>query len=219
MVKVLILACWVLRADAGLVSTTVGQVKDHVVTSREVILHSYIAGALQSGATKSASNAAAGHKHVSAAVPDLDSKAFGDEASATLMDFAISMEAKNFQAVPVERKEMALAWDRLYRGFKNSEELKRYQYSEREFRELLAITLQARKFISFKAESSTMPITDVEARNYFEQNRSRFGNLPFENFRDTIKGFLAKGQVEGRLREWFEGLQGKYRVRNFISDI
>ncbi len=200
-----------LSAHAGLASTSVGQVKDHVLTSREVQLHSYLVNALAEAKSSS--------RRQTAPPVDVDSKAFGDQATATLMDKAIAMEAKNFQAVPLERKELAVAFERFYRSFKANEEMRRNQYSEREFREMLQTVLQARKFISFKAESSTVPITDVEARNYFEQNRGRFGQLPYENFQETIKGFLAKSHVESRLRDWFEGLQNKYQVRNFLSDI
>ena len=79
--------------------------------------------------------------------------------------------------------------------------------------------LQAKKFIQFRAESSVLPVTDSEAQRYFEENRLKFGDLPFENFKENIKSFLSKNQVEKRLKDWFDVLLSKYQVKNLISEM
>ena len=79
--------------------------------------------------------------------------------------------------------------------------------------------LRAKKFIRFKADSSVVPVTNTEAREYFDNNRLKFGDLPFENFKENIKAYLSRQQVEQRLRDWFEVLQNKYKVKNALSEI
>ena len=86
-----------------------------------------------------------------------------------------------------------------------------------ELRAQIKRKLQAKKFINFKADSSVVPVTDEEAERYFKENRSKFGAMPFENFKENIKTFLARQQVDRRLRDWFEVLRNKYKVRNLAS--
>ena len=73
------------------------------------------------------------------------------------------------------------------------------------------------KFIQFKTDSSLVPVTDEEAKAYFEKNKGRFGNLPFERFKVNIKRFLIRRQVDSRLKDWFDVLQRKYKIKVFKS--
>ncbi|MNY60610.1 hypothetical protein D3C86_1971860 [compost metagenome] len=59
-------------------------------------------------------------------------------------------------------------------------------------------------------------ITDQEAQAYYDKNRIKFGSMPFSNFKENIKTFLAQQQLEERLRSWFEVIKRKYKVRNLL---
>ena len=54
-------------------------------------------------------------------------------------------------------------------------------------------------------------VTDAEAQQYFEDNRLKFGDLPGENFKENIKVFLTREQVNQRLGAWFEVLRSNTR--------
>ncbi|NJL24445.1 MAG: hypothetical protein HC902_04280 [Calothrix sp. SM1_5_4] len=59
----------------------------------------------------------------------------------------------------------------------------------------------------------------MEAQKYFDENRLKFGNLPFEKLKENIKAYLSKNHVDRRLKDWFDVLLSKYQVKNLIAEI
>jgi hypothetical protein len=51
-------------------------------------------------------------------------------------------------------------------------------------------------------------------KDYFEKNRQRFGSASLDSFKVTIKKFLTKKTADDRLREWFDVLKKKYKVKS-----
>lgn len=197
-----------LPAPARLLTTAVGRVKDHVVTSREVQMNQAVEQALHQD------------QKAKIKVPqDPDSPSFAKQVTAVLLEWVVHLEAKNMVVAEVAAAEMASSESQVKSRLLKNEEWKSLKVTERELEGVLRRKLQAKKFIRFRADSSVVPISDMEAQRYFEQNRLKFGALPFDNFRAQIRSFLAKQQVEKRLRDWFEVLQAKYQVRNFLAEI
>lgn len=195
--------------QASLISTSVGRVKDHVVTSREVSMHFFIKHAL------TLPSEGLQQKRV----PPLESTAFSEHVTQLLLEQVVFLESQNFPVAKVSDTEMAAAKVKVNARLKNVAAWTKLQATNAEIDTLLRHLLQSENFIQFKVSSSSVPVTDAEAKDYYEANSLRFGNLPFENFKDNIKSYLTKTQSEKRLKEWYEVLQTKYKVRNFLAEI
>ena len=191
-----------------LLTMAVGRLKQHVVTSREVNMNYFVESILY------------GKKGAKAPKEfyNVRSNDFSREVTAVLLEWVVFLESKGFESVSVSSEEVKLAQKRFLSSTQSSSLWKTLQASSNELNELLSRKLRAKKFIRFKVDSSRVPITDDEANAYFEQNRVKFGNLPFKNFRENIKVYLERQQVDRRLKDWFDVLQNKYKVRNFLSE-
>lgn len=189
-----------------MVLKTVGQVADQVITSRTVQINAGLEQALYQRKGK-------------VQIPAMNSMAFKKEVSATLLEATVFMESKNFKLAQVKNSEVNKAIADATRRLAASSTWKALEVQSSEVREAVERKLQAKKFIRFKADSSVVPVTNSEAQEYFDKNRLKFGDLPFENFKENIKAYLSRQQVEQRLRDWFEVLQNKYDVKNALSEI
>lgn len=195
-------------AFSELISTGVGVVRGQVVTSREVQIQHLIEIALTESSPKDKLK-----------TPAIDSKAFAQSVQDVLLEYVVSLEARNFNLVEVSEEEVARTEKKVAAILKGSSAWKELRVSSDEFTEGLRRKLQAKKFIQFRAQSSVLPVTDGEAQKYFNENRLKFGNLPFENFKENIKSYLSRAQVERRLKDWYDLLLSKYQVKNLISEI
>lgn len=148
----------------------------------------------------------------------LDSKVFAKAVQDSLLEYVVSEEAQNFSAAQVQPDEVQMARKKVTSVVKASGAWKGLQVSDREFEDGIRRKMQAKKFIQFRALSSVMPVTDSEAEKYFNENRLKFGNLPFQNFKENIKSYLGRNQVDRRMKDWFEVLLSKYQVKNLIAE-
>lgn len=190
-----------------LVSTGVGVVRGEVITSREVQIQNFIENVL-SGQPKDKFKVLA-----------IDSKAFAKSVQDALLEAVVALEAQNFNLVQLSPEELTQAEKKVTQTLKGVPAWKDLKVSQKELSEGIRRKLQAKKFVQFRAQSSVLPVTDVEAQKYFNENRLKFGNLPFENFKENIKSFLSRAQVERRLKDWYDLLTNKYQVKNLIAEI
>jgi hypothetical protein len=190
-----------------LVSVAVGQLKGRVVTSREVNISYFVESVLY------------GKKGLppKSFLP-VKSRRFSREVTAVLIEWVVYLESKGFEATKVAKGDEQAALKRFSQASKKNALWKKLGVTEQELKSLVSRKLQAKKFVRFKVDSSVVPITDDEVKEYFEQNRLKFGNLPFENFKENIRNFLSRQQVDRRLKDWFDVLQTKYKVSNFVSE-
>lgn len=204
----LFLALVALTAQGALVTKVVGTVSDKVVTSREVKLNVILEKAVTGSRT--------------ALVQDVDSDAFRKEVSQVLLEWMVYLEAQAFAVADVGNDERRGAEDKLSELLKSSSDAgsawKSLSPTAAEREALLSRKLRAKKFIRFKTDSAFVTVTDREALSYFQKNRVKFGSLPFEKFKESIKTFLSQQQADERLKEWFRILQKKYQVRHFGLD-
>lgn len=195
-------------AFAEIKSTGVGTVKGEVVTSREVQIQNLLDIVL--------------YPKESGVQPKnlpLDSKAFAKVVQDTLLEYAIALEAQNFNVANVGADEVSRLERKAVNKLKNSGDWKSLKVSDKELKAGLDRKIHAKKFIEFRAQSSVLPITDGEALKYFNENRLKFGELPYENFKENIKSYLSRTQVERRLKDWYDVLLNKYQVKNMIAEI
>lgn len=194
-------------AFAAIVSTGVGSVRGKIITSREVQIQNLVESVLYSNSKETLKLLA------------LDSRAFALEVQETLLESVVSLEAQNFNVMGLTNEEVKSTERKAARLLKNSEAWKELQVAPKELEAAVRRKLQSKKFIQFRSQSSVIPVTDAEAQKYFNENRLKFGNLPFENLKENIKSALSRAQVERRLKDWYEILLNKYQVKNLIAEI
>lgn len=196
------------QSRAEIKSTGVGFVKGEVVTSREVQIQNLLESVLFLKSDKTQLRLLA-----------LDSKAFAKVVQDSLLESAISLEAQSFNVVQVPPEEVAATEKRALAQLKDSPAWKGLKVTPKELQRGVTRKLQAKKFVQFRAQSSVLPVTDSEAQKYFNENRLKFGDLPYENFKENIKSYLSRTQVDRRLKDWYEVLLNKYQVKNLIAEI
>lgn len=184
------------------VSQTVGQADDVVITSREVVLVGMVDNAL-SGTKKNS--------------PEAGDKGFKEVVNAVLLDVIVAKEADSFNVVEIADSSVLSGQGAVEKMYKNSSQWKKLEPTPEEIKMLVARKIKAREFLTFKTNSLRPTISDQEARVYFERNRSKFSGHSFETFQDNIKVMLTQQQLENRLKSWFEVIRRKYKVRNFIQ--
>ena len=195
-------------APDRLVSKIVGELgtTKYFLTSREVQINNFIGELLyQMNGSKKA-----------AKVLNVQDKDFPNQTGDVLLEWAIYKEALDFESnmkTTDIQKELKYVQD-------NSKQVPGWaslEVSPEELKQILERKVLVRRFMQLKSDSSKIPVSDAEAEIYFQKNKSKFGNLPFESFRDNIKSFLQNSQTEQRLKNWYEVLNRKYKVRNFIA--
>lgn len=186
---------------------TVGRMESHVFTSREA----HIDALLEKGLSAD--------RQTTYKLASEDSKAFFEQVDRLILNYLIAEEASHFAAVKLSDEEFEKEVNKVPAQLFQSQSWKSLGSHSKEWREILRRQVQAEKFIDFRAQSSVIPVSDVEAKRYFDENRLKFGRLPFEQFKENIKVFLRRSQVERRLKDWYEVLRSKYKARNFLSEI
>lgn len=195
-------------SQAEMVSTAVGMVRGQAVTSRQVQMDHLLEIALYETKPKSQLH-----------LLGVDSQAFAKAVKDCLLENVVALEAENFNVMQVPVDDVQKSEARARKILASSSTWKDLQVTPAELNQLVHRKLQAKKFIKFRADSSVLPVTDVEAKRYFEENQLKFGDLPFEKFKENIKSYLSKTQVDKRLKDWFDVLLSKYQVKNLISEM
>ncbi len=146
-----------------------------------------------------------------------DEKTFPNNVSKSLDQWMISLEAQSLQANPPQAGDVSAAVKRVSDYWGNRAGWRSLEVSSEELRTMIERKLLARNFEDFKSNVATAPVSDTDALSYYQRNHARFGNLPFATFKENIRSFLTRQQMEVRMNEWFEVLRRKYKVRNFIA--
>lgn len=194
-------------AAATVVSETVGQVGDYVITSREVQIATVIDNILfpPKDAKKNA---------LEETGPG--TKEFRGHVTAVLLETVVAMEAEAFNVGSVPDTELNEALSKVEKATAGKTYWSQLQPTTLEVKRLTTRKLAAKSFIKFKTSSMAGIVSDIDAFAYYEKNRVKFGSTSFASIKDNIKSFLAQQQLEERLRSWFEVMKRKYKVRNFL---
>lgn len=195
---------------AEIITSAVGQVSDHVVTSREVLMSNIY----ERWRIASQSVDAAGKQPRPDWRPSLSSDVFRQATSSLLLEHTVAKEAESFSVAQVERDAIRKNTKDFLAAVAGFSEWKKLEASEGETEKMIERKMRAQSFLKFKTESAGVIVTEEDAKAYYEKNRMKFGNMPFSQFKDSIKEVLTKQILEDRLKEWFEVLRRKYRVRN-----
>ncbi|MCK6598788.1 MAG: hypothetical protein L6Q37_10525 [Bdellovibrionaceae bacterium] len=189
----------------NLISQVVGVAGENVVTSREVQIVNLLEKA-QKGSEE-------------LKLIDSEDMKFSNEISQVLIEIVVMSEANVFDLSPLKKEEFESESARLQKKLAASSDWKKLQVSSLEFEKFLRRKMVAKKFINLKSDSMKGIISDQEAKDYFEKNRLKFGQVPFTEFKENIKTFLSQQQLEERLTAWFEVIKKKYKVKNYQNEI
>lgn len=195
------------RAKGEVISEVVAQAGSHVVTSREVIISQILDEAM---ATPTKKGAAVDRKNW---LIKPKSEAFSKHLAQILLELVVQLEAENFSIGQVGQDEVIEHEKHVNELVKDWAPWKDLEVTSVEMQRLILRKLRAKNFLKFKMESSGVQISDDEAKAFYEKNRVKFGNLPFSQFKNSIKEVLAQEQMQEKLKDWFEILKRKYRVR------
>lgn len=202
--------CSYARAEKGpvtLISRAVGEVGEHVVTSREVRIND----AIEQAITRKPP-VPEGFR-----VLDGKEKSFPGEVGKVLDEWVVYLEANSLATQPAVRSDLAATIKAIQEFWAGKRAWQELEVSNEELKEFVDRKLFAKDFEKLKSDPQLAPVTDEDALSYYRKNRLRFGSLPFSSFKDNIKSFLVKQQTERRIAEWREVLRKKYKVRNFIA--
>lgn len=190
--------------ESVMVTKIVGTAADQVVTSREVQIVNLLEKGLMSD------------KNLVLIAPD--DPRFNVEVGQVLLEIVVQTDSNLFEFNQVSDQEFTEAVDTIQRNMAQSKDWKTLQVSSSELERFLKRKLVAKRFIRVKSDSMKGFITDSEAKDYFDKNRLKFGQVPFAQFKENIKTFLSQQQLEERLKAWFEIIKKKYKVKNYTNE-
>jgi hypothetical protein len=207
---------------AELISKSVGQVGNpafagksgaavHYVSSRETQLHYMVRYAAQFREVENRKGL----------VPDnllATHNSFAPEVVETLKDWMVFLETETFNVSEVSSEERERLRSNVQDLIGRTPFYRNLEFSDREIRDCVLRFLKAQAFVQFKRKG-VPPATDAEAQKYFHDNRIKFGNGAFADFKDNIKLALNRQEVERRLQEWYQALIRKHNVRSYLQDL
>lgn len=196
------------------VSRVVGEVGPRIVTSREVRMNEAVTQILSPDELRPTEKTPQASKKK---IMKIDDPAFPALVLRVLDEWTVYLEAVEIGSTVLDKAEVGRLVKVVGETWKGHAEWEALDASPTELREIIERKLTAQSLEKLKGDASLVNVTDTEALQYYKKNRLRFGNLPFENFKDNIKSALVKSQTERRLSEWRAVLRRKYRVRNFVG--
>lgn len=194
-----------------MISQSVGQVGERVITSREVQISAVLDRILFPNKDASLKNNAVFEVQVG-------DKAMLNELTALLLEVVVNREAESFSVAQISDEEIQQALRKVEKAVDDERYWQRLEVSSNELKKSVVQKLTAKTFIQFKTNSMAGIINDAEALAYYEKNRLKFGEAPFSSFKENIKSFLSQQQLEDRTRAWFEIIKRKYKVRNILVE-
>lgn len=163
----------------------------HVITSRELALHTYL-------------NRQLGAKDLNRGLQEL------------VAQWAIKLEADSFLISTESAPNPALQklFDKAKSGLKKDASIKDFEFSDSEVLAALERRNQVENFLKLKSDTRSVVVTEEEVKLEFEKNRAKLGlNKSYNDFREQIRESIARDRARGQMNEWVELIQRKYSVR------
>lgn len=153
---------------------------------------------------------------------DLSTKSgdFSSELNSYLMERVVYQESRSFSLVKVTDSEVESKKKAILSRIKSDRTASTWNnlaLTPDEINELIKQKIASQKFIDFKSKASYVPVTEAEASNYYQNNKSHFEGKEYKNIKENIKKDLARQQAEQRLDDWYDILKKKYDVTKTIS--
>jgi hypothetical protein len=173
---------------------TVAQVRNHVITSREVDIHKAVDKAL--GVRSDLSN-------------------IDESLELLIREWLLYFESMSFYNNRVEPSAVDEALAQALSYLKKDGAWTALSMDQSELRKKIQRRLEADRLYLFKKKASVLPVTLAELEAEFTQNRVNYGAATFAEVREEIRKNKAQENLRQRLEQWFEILETKYRVQRF----
>ncbi len=201
-----------LFAHGKIVTRSVGVVGKNVITSRQVKISFFIDKAL------TFENTPVGKIPKTGWVLDEQSDAFKKQLNQKMLEMMVNEEAENFSVAHVEKETIKDKSKKAIAILKPIEAWKDLEVEESEIESIINLKYRTRAFLKFKAETANQVISDEDGRRYYERNQVKFSGVPYDQVKGTIKEFLRQDQTQEKLKDWFEVLKRKYKVKNLDNN-
>lgn len=150
----------------------------------------------------------------------VQSEEFNNDLNRYLMERVVYLESRSFSLISVTQSEIEKAKKGLLARIKTSQSSSLWNelsLTKDELDDLIKQKISSQKFIDFKSKASYVPVTEAEAFNYFNNNKSKYEGKEYKSIKESLKKSLAKLQAEQRLEDWYDILKKKYDVTKTIS--
>ena len=184
--------CW-----AGeILIATVAQVKNHVITSREVQIHFLLNKTLGT---------------------NQDFFEDVNPVEQLIREWLLFFEANSFYNNPVPAAEVQTKIQKISEPLEKNKDWQQLSVGPEELKEMMRRRLEAERLYLFKKKASVLPVSPADVESEYTQNRIRYGNMSFEEVKDKIRHKKIQENLEARLSQWFLVLEKKYKVQRFAK--
>lgn len=175
---------------------TIAQVRNHVITSRELAIHEALDKVLGSRS---------------------DRTKLDQPLELLIREWLLFYEAKSFYNNPVALSEIESDFKEAVAGLKRAGSWQKLAMSKDEIRQKIIRRLEADRLYLFKKKASALPVTLSELESEYAQKKILYGSAPFSEVREKIRQDKAEENLNQRLEQWFQILEKKYNVQRFAK--
>ncbi len=183
-------------SQAKILIATVAQVKNEVITSRDVAIHKQT------------------EKVLDTRLQQLSEEGPEEEV---INEWLLFFEASTFYNTRVDGQEVNKLVQLAKQRLANSKPWKNLAVTDKELREKISHRLEADRLYQFKKKASVLPPSQTEIETEYSQNRVAYGNQSFNEVKEKIRKNKEEENLQKRMKQWFEVLEKKYKVQRFSS--
>ena len=186
-----------LSVSAGeILIATVAQVKNHVITSREVQIHFLLDKSL-----------------------GVRREYFNDKnpVEQIIREWLLYYEATSFYSDRLSQRVKNKEASRARAKLGKLKPWRALDVTSTELSEMISRRLEAERLYLFKKKASVLPVAQSEVETEYNQNRIRYGSLSFDEVKGKIRNQKVQKNLQDRLSQWFQVLEKKYRVQRFAK--
>ena len=182
------------RAWSKILISTVAQVENHVITSREVDIHRLLNQVLKPEAR--------GQK--------------GEEVERSLIrEWVLFYEASSFFNTSVPTEKIQKLRKKAQKSLASSKTWRNLDVTPSELKEKIRRQLESSRLYAFKKKTSIQPVPLADLKAEYGRDPSPYKNQSFEQVQEKIRQDLEEKTLKERMEQWFQVLEKKYEVRLF----
>ncbi len=181
-------------AQSKILISTVAQVKNQVITSREVDINKSL-------------NRILGNP--------LEGLQKEDDTEHTIKIWLLYLEATSFYSSKLGPSQIQAALSDLEPKIKKNKSWPKLQVSNSELKSLIERRLEAERMYLFKRKASVLPVSASEIEGEYRQNRVRYEEKSLDDVREEIRKEKTMTNLNDRMNQWFVVLENKYNVQRF----
>ncbi len=180
-------------AEAEILIKTVAQVKNHVITSREVDIHKVV---------------------MEAAGTEFQNLRVKKPIEEVIREWLLFFEASSFYNAGISNEKVSEVYKKAKEKIAASD-WKNLDLDPNVLREKIRRRMEADRLFVFKRKASVLPVSLSEIETEYTQNRVNYGNLKFDDVKEKIRQNKVEENLLDRLEQWFQVLEKKYKVQRF----